>query len=74
MTKHELIERLKECRSWKEAGLSIDEVCDILEQPCDCMSGVSGSDEIHKLREKVDRLSESNKQLRAENRALKGMK
>lgn len=74
MTKHELIEKMGNARSWKELGLTIKEVCDILEQSCDCKSGGSGSEEIQKLREKVDRLSESNKQLRAENRALKGNK
>lgn len=75
MNKQELINKMKRVRSWAELGLSIQEVCNALDDDKNVTHTVQNeSDELKMLREKVDRLSETNKQLRAENKALKGKK
>lgn len=78
MNKKEVIDKMLNARSWKELGLSIQEVCDALlddKNVTKTVANVSNeSDELKMLREKVDRLSETNKQLRAENKELKGKK
>lgn len=66
MTKSELIAKMNTVNTWKELGLSIVDVCNIL-----------NNDEDHErieqeLRDKIKRLTDTNKQLRAENKALKG--
>lgn len=78
MDKQELVNRMKNARSWTELGLSIQEVCNALTDNKNITSTSSNthneSDELKMLREKVERLSETNKQLRAENKSLKGKK
>lgn len=77
MEKEELLKKLKSARSWKEAGVTVQEVCKAL---LDSGEGGStpetstASKELEELRDKVIRLSEANKQLRAENKQLRGGK
>lgn len=66
MTKSELIAKMNTVNTWKELGLTVVDVCNIL-----------NNDEDHErieqeLRDKIKRLTDTNKQLRAENKALKG--
>lgn len=72
MTKSEIIEKLKSCRTFREAGVTITDVISVLSDE----SGNNKCDgacqeEIKKLNDKIMRLSEANKQLRAENKQLK---
>lgn len=69
MTKLELIAKMKTVNTWKELGLTVLDVCNILdndEKPADNL------DIEQELRDKIKRLTDTNKQLRAENKALKG--
>lgn len=69
MTKSELIAKMKTVNTWKELGLTVLDVCNILdndEKPADNLNIEQ------ELRDKIKRLTDTNKQLRAENKALKG--
>lgn len=69
MTKSELIAKMKTVNTWKELGLTVLDVCNILdndEKPADNLNVEQ------ELRDKIKRLTDTNKQLRAENKALKG--
>lgn len=75
MTKTEIIEKLKSCDTLREAGLFwTKDVLDLIEcsqntRNADCDGAFQ--EEIRKLNDKITRLSEANKQLRAENKQLK---
>lgn len=60
--KEELLEVLENARTWREVQMTVDEVLGIL----------LADRELEELQEKVEKLTESNRQLRAENRKLKG--
>lgn len=74
-TKTEVLSRMKQARSWNELGISICDVCAILEKEEEnSNTGKETADyeaELEELRNKNARLTETNKQLRAENKALK---
>ena len=72
----ELIQRLKDARTWKEAAVNISDVVKVLEELSvnNSVESYSDSAELRRLKSKVDRLTESNKQLMAENKKLKGVK
>lgn len=75
MDKQEMLDKLKTSRSWKELGYSIKEVYDAFSNDRNETKTASNNEkdeEVKMLKEKVERLSETNKQLRAENKALKG--
>lgn len=78
MNKQEMLDKMLKSRSWKEFGISIQEVCNALVNDENVTKTVPNqsneSDELKMLREKVERLSETNKKLREENKALKGKK
>lgn len=59
--KEELLEVLENARTWREVQMTVDEVLGIL----------LADRELEELQEKVEKLTESNRQLRAENRKLK---
>lgn len=73
-SKIEILEKLKSAKTWREAGVSISEIIDLLEN--DANSELSGGNknetEIKALNEKIARLTESNKKLMAENKKMKG--
>ncbi len=77
MGRKELLSKLKSARSWKEAGVAVQEVYKAL---LDSGEGGSTSEtssaskELAELRDKVLRLYETNKQLRAENKQLRAGK
>lgn len=82
MTKSEIIEKLKSCDTLREAGLFwTKDVLDLIDgsptgrsNDCDgaCQEEIKKlKDENNALNNKVNRLSEANKQLRAENKQLK---
>lgn len=75
MTKSEIIEKLKSCDTLREAGLFwTKDVLDLIEDsPNGRSNDCDGAckEEIKKLNDKIIRLSEANKQLRAENKQLK---
>lgn len=77
MDKKELISKLKSARSWKEAGVTVQDVYKALLDSQEYTS-TSGDEpalkELTELREKVSRLTETNKQLRAENKQLRANK
>lgn len=77
MDKSELLEKMKNSRSWRELGMTIADVLDIIgkyepvnPEHTDEMKKLQ--EEFERLKEKCDRLAEANKQLRAENKELKG--
>lgn len=70
MKKQEIIEKLKSCRTFREAGVAISDVIEVLSDNQNSCDG-NCQDEIQKLNDKIIRLSEANKQLRAENKELK---
>lgn len=67
----EMRSKLEGARSWKEAGITIAEMLKALEELSSNDSNKSNP-ELDKLRAKVERLTESNKQLMSENKKLKG--
>ncbi len=71
--KEEIIEKMKDARSWKETGISLQEMLDMLKDELENNTAKPNSD-MDKLRSKIDRLTESNKQLMAENKKLRGNK
>lgn len=75
MSKEEMIERLEKARSWKEAGITPQDVYELL--VIDNLQGSQGNPyeaELEELRAKYDRIAEINKQLRAENKSLRAKK
>lgn len=65
MSKIEVLDKMRQARSWRELSLSVAEVYEILS------AEEENSEETAELRAKVDQLTETNKRLRAENKALK---
>lgn len=74
MKKEEILQRLKNARTWKEAEVSMKDVIDLLigNETVNESNDGEESPEIRRLKRKVERLTESNKQLMAENKKLKG--
>lgn len=70
----EILEKMKNARTWKESEVSMEEVANILNDLLGSNVGENYSSEIRRLKSKIDRLTESNKQLMAENKKLKGNK
>lgn len=75
-TKTDMIEQLKGARSWAEAGVTIKELLDILDESQNSPGHNSAEESdkdnyISELEGKISRLTDTNKQLRAENKALK---
>lgn len=70
MNKKEIIEKLKSCRTFREAGITISDVIEVLSDNQNNCDGAC-QEEIKKLNDKIVRLSEANRQLRAENKELK---
>lgn len=84
MTKIEVLKKMQAARSWKELNLTIAEVCDALAvDHAPAATTATGAKEenhqveielkqtIQELNDKIARLTTTNKQLRAENKALK---
>ncbi len=71
---NEILEKMKDARTWKESGVTMDEVKDVLNNFVNGDKTDMNSDptETRRLKSKIDRLTESNKQLMAENKKLKG--
>lgn len=67
----EMMNKLEAARSWKEAGVTIVEMMEVLKE-LSSNESTKNNPELEKLRSKVDRLTESNKQLMSENKKLKG--
>lgn len=72
MSKKEILEKMKTAKSWKELSLSLSEVYQAFSDLEDENSG--NNQELNDMREKIARLTETNKQLRAENKLLRGAK
>lgn len=77
MSKQEILEKLKNARSWREAGVSVQDVYNAFLE-CGEGGGTSSDAEaakqIAELQEKNLRLTETNKQLRSENKQLRAGK
>lgn len=69
LTKQEILERLDNARSWREAGVTMEDVKAVLEFES---SDTDKSSEIAELREKISTQNDTIKRLKAENKALKG--
>lgn len=74
MTKQEILYAMQKARSWKELGLTIKEVYDAFSDGSELTATSENGEAVQKLKGKIDRLSEANKALRAENKALRGEK
>lgn len=67
-----VIKKLKTARSWKETEISISEMIELLELLSgDKQFNAENDAEKQRLKNKIERLTESNKQLIAENKKLK---
>lgn len=67
MSKTEALNKMKQARSWRELGMSVAEAYEALSTD----DASENSAEVLELRAKVEQLTETNKRLRAENKALK---
>lgn len=65
MNKQEFMSALSEAKTWREVQVTVAEAFDILSVADDNES------ELLELRDKVAKLTETNRQLRAENKKLK---
>lgn len=65
MNKQEFMSALSEAKTWREVQVTVAEAFDILSAADDSES------ELFELRDKVAKLTETNRQLRAENKKLK---
>lgn len=77
MSKQEILEKLKLARSWREAGVSVQDVYNALLESGEGTSTPENREAaktISELQEKNLRLTETNKQLRAENKQLRAGK
>lgn len=84
MNKTELLDRMKNARSWRELGMTIAEVMEVIDTNGVNTVSTTANDSAYKkqiaeleqenkqLKEKCDRLADANKQLRTENKELKG--
>lgn len=71
----EILEKMENVRTWKESGVTMSEVADVLNNFIKGKSTENEeSSETKRLKTKIERLTESNKQLMAENKKLKGNK
>lgn len=70
----EILGKMEHARTWKEADVSMDEVKEAFKEIMEGNTGEPNDSEARRLRSKVERLTESNKQLMAENKKLKGGK
>lgn len=70
----EILEKMENARTWKEAEVTMEEVKGVLTDFVGGKSVEPNDAENRRLKSKVDRLTESNKQLMAENKRLKGGK
>lgn len=74
MTIEQILDKLENARSWKEAGVSVEDVYNALCEVRNTSKEGSQSNDLTELQEKVARLTETNKQLRAENKQLRNGK
>lgn len=82
MNKTELLDKMKNARSWRELGMTIADVMDVIANNGTATTATDNSDynnkiaaleqENKQLKDKCDRLADANKQLRTENKGLKG--
>lgn len=70
----EILEKIENARSWKEAEVTMEDVQKVLTDFVVGKSIEPNDAETRRLKSKVERLTESNKQLMAENKRLKGGK
>lgn len=70
-------EMIGKARSWKELNMTLKDVCDLLDKIIENFGEIDGQNEkefektIQELNDKIARLTTTNKQLRAENKALR---
>lgn len=82
MNKTELLDKMKNARSWRELGMTIADVMDVIANNGNANTDTNNSaykakiaeleQENKQLKDKCDRLADANKQLRAQNKELKG--
>lgn len=68
-TKEEVVKKLENAKSWRETGLTLDDVKAVLQGD---NAEPSQQAQIIELREKVSKLTDTNKQLRAKIKQLEG--
>lgn len=72
-SKQEILDKMKVARSWKELQIPIKEVYEAFsDDSYEAHDG--GNAEVQELRSKIERLNETNRQLRSENKALRAGK
>lgn len=72
---NQLQEKMKNARTWKEAEITITDMMEALSEiPSNGNNEKLDDSERRKYERKIERLTESNKQLMAENKRLKGNK
>lgn len=82
MNKTELLDKMKNARSWRELGMTIADVMEVISSNVWTAAPTNDSaykkqiaeleQENKQLKDKCDRLADANKQLRTENKELKG--
>lgn len=71
-SKQEILDKMKVARSWKELQIPVKEVYEAFSG--DSYDERDENAEVQELRSKIERLNETNRQLRSENKALRAGK
>lgn len=72
-SKQEILDKMKVARSWKELQIPVQKVYEAFSD--DSYEAHDGENaEVQELRSKIERLNETNRQLRSENKALRAGK
>lgn len=69
-TKQEILDKMKKARSWRELQIDIKDVLNVFEED----KNEERDNQITELQQKIERLTETNRQLRSENKALRAGK
>lgn len=75
-SREEILDAMKGAKSWRETGLSVQDVEELFGSETQKERGTDGNaaGKIRALEDRIARLSESNKKLMTENKKLKGEK
>lgn len=72
-SKQEILDKMKVARSWRELQMDIKEVYEAFSDDS-YETNDGGNAEVQEMRSKIERLNETNRQLRSENKALRAGK
>lgn len=73
LTKQEILDKMKRVKTWRELGLTVQQIYDVFADGTETASPVHDdqSETVAELHQTIDNLRESVRKLRAENKKLK---